>query len=87
MYRFYSRRTGWPNGIKVKYYYTEIIEDTYNESSFIENKNGKEIYEIISKNSLKNKELNDKLLKMSKVYSNFYYYKNGIEIYGENCFV
>ncbi len=87
MYRFYSRKTGWVNGIEIKYYYTSIIEDTYDESSFLENKNGKEIYKILSENNLKNKELNDKLLKMSKIYSNFYYYKDGTEIYGENCLV
>ena len=87
MYRFYSRRNGWINGKKVKHFYTEVIEDTYNESSFLENKNGKEIYEILSKNKLNNNALNDKLLKLSKIYSDFYYYKDGIEIYGDYCLI
>ena len=75
-YRFFSRRNGWVGSDKIaKYFYSEIISDKNNLTKELVDKSGKEIIEIIKNNkSFEDLESIEILKKVSKSYSNWYYY-------------
>lgn len=41
MYRFFSRRQGWPDGMKVKYFESQIIDDSKHITLKFVDKTGK----------------------------------------------
>ena len=45
-FRFYSRRTGYPEGMKINYFHTKIINDPHNESLFLVDKCAHEILKL-----------------------------------------
>ena len=71
-YRFFSRQNGYPGGIPVKYFYSNLIDDENNESKQFIDKNG---YEIINKlDSIKNLSLRNKIKEIAEIYHCWYYY-------------
>uniref|UniRef100_A0A6C0LG39 Uncharacterized protein n=1 Tax=viral metagenome TaxID=1070528 RepID=A0A6C0LG39_9ZZZZ len=79
MYRFYSRRCGIysveeKDKINVRYYESSIIEDENNiiNKYSLEDKSGKEILTFLSSNGI----YNEKLLKLSTIYNDWYLYKS-----------
>ena len=83
IYSFFSRKQGWPNGLKVKYYKSGQINDLENYTISFISKTGSEINDIIKKKPIKNKKIHEKLLDLSRIYYNFYYYSDDTEITSE----
>lgn len=71
-YRFYSRKNGYPGGMKVKYFHSSLIIDENNESEQFIDKNS---CEIINKlDNIKNILLRNKIKEIASKYHNWYYY-------------
>ena len=79
MYRLFSRCQGWLDGIPVRTFYTDIIEDTQKiiDSFNLYGLTGHDIIKILNKNNIKHK----KLLELSRIYGNWYLYDKDTEIY------
>jgi hypothetical protein len=73
-YRFYSRQNGYPNGVSLKCFESDIIEDKYDETSKFIDMSGKEILKY--SNIINNKDI----IKIAKIFPSWYYYPNEIEI-------
>ena len=71
-HRFFSRQNGYPGGMPVKYFHSDLINDENNESKQFIDKNG---YEIINKlDSIKNLSLKNKIKEIAEIYPCWYYY-------------
>ena len=76
-FRFYSRRTGYPEGMKINYFHTKIINDPHNESLFLVDKSAHEILKL----SLPfQSPLFNEIQKLAKIFNTWYYYPDGTEI-------
>ena len=75
-YRFFSRKNGWVGSDRIaKYFYSEIVSDENNITKLFIDKSGKEINELIEKEkSFEKLESIEILKKISKIYSDWYYY-------------
>ena len=84
-YRFYSRQNGYPGGIEIKYFHSNLIIDENNESELFINKRGSEIINQLS--HIKNIILRNKIKEIASKYPQWYYYPDNTIITDKRIYI
>ena len=84
--RFYSRKQGYPDGVKIRYFESSLIDDKYDNTNNIVGKSGKEIQTNLEKLKL-DESLKFKISSMAKTYYNWYYYPDKTVFYSSRLFI
>ena len=91
-YRFYSRKQGYSDGVKIRYFESSPIDDKYDITNNMIGKSGKEIQNNLENlENLENLKLNEslkfKISSMAETYYEWYYYPDKTVFYSSRFFI